>query len=87
VNGHDGSNVWQFVEQAGAAELHREPFVDIFSGQFIQDVDGDGLPDVLAAHTQDTPEGTKGSCYVDLWFLNSKTVENLSSIIRILNST
>ncbi|PNF15662.1 hypothetical protein B7P43_G15594 [Cryptotermes secundus] len=60
VNGHDGSNVWQFVEQVGGAELHGEPFVDIFSAQFIQDVDGDGLPDVLAAHTQDTPEGMKG---------------------------
>jgi hypothetical protein len=61
VNGHDGSNVWQFVEQARGPELQQEPFVDIFSGQFIQDVDGDGLPDVLAAHTQDTPEGMKGT--------------------------
>jgi hypothetical protein len=77
VNGHDGSNVWQFVEQAGGAELHGESFVDIFSAHFIQDVDGDGLPDVLAAHTQDTPEGLKGACGLDLWFLNSKTLKTL----------
>lgn len=60
VNGHDGSNVWQYVEQAGEAELHGEPLVDVFSAQFIEDVDGDGLPDVLAAHTQDLPPKLTG---------------------------
>ena len=62
VNGHDGSNVWQYVEQAGEAGLHGEPLVDVFSAQFVQDVDGDGLPDVLAAHTQDLPQGLTGTC-------------------------
>jgi hypothetical protein len=36
--------------------------VDVFSAQFIQDVDGDGLPDVLAAHTKDLPQGLTGTC-------------------------
>jgi hypothetical protein len=62
VNGHDGSNVWQYVEKAGEAEHHGEPLVDVFSAQFVQDVDGDGLPDVLAAHTQGLPQGLAGTC-------------------------
>jgi hypothetical protein len=62
VNGHDGSNVWQYVEQGGEAELHGEPLVDVFSAQFVQDVDGDGLPDVLAAHTQELSQGLTGTC-------------------------
>ncbi|XP_021931466.1 uncharacterized protein LOC110835503 isoform X3 [Zootermopsis nevadensis] len=60
VNGHDGSSVWQFVEHAGQAGLHGEPFVDVYSAQFIQDVDGDGFPDVVAAHTEDVPPGLTG---------------------------
>jgi len=68
VNGHDGSNVWKYVEQAGEADLHGEPLVDVFSAQFIQDVDGDGLPDVLAAHTQDLRQGLTGTCSEDRYF-------------------
>lgn len=60
MNGHDGSSVWQFVEHTGEEELHGEPFVDVFSAQFIQDVDGDGFPDVVAAHTQDVSPGLTG---------------------------
>jgi hypothetical protein len=71
VNGHDGSSVWQFVQHTGEAEHHGEPCVDVFSAQFVQDVDGDGLPDVLASHTQDIPPGLTGTCDLDQWFPNN----------------
>jgi hypothetical protein len=50
------------MEHAVEAEVRGEPFVDVFSAQFIQDVDGDGFSDVLAAHTQDMPPGLTGVC-------------------------
>ena len=60
VNGHDGSSVWQYIDQ-NVADLQREPLIDVFSAQFIEDIDGDGFPDVLAAHTRDANPGETGT--------------------------
>ncbi|PSN30859.1 hypothetical protein C0J52_21219 [Blattella germanica] len=60
VNGHDGSSIWQYIEQDEVTEPHEEPLVDIFAAQFVQDVDGDGLPDVLTSHTKDSNPGDTG---------------------------
>ncbi|XP_034243919.1 uncharacterized protein LOC117646805 isoform X2 [Thrips palmi] len=49
VNGHDGSLLWHLEEQ-----LERQPSevaLDVYSAQYIPDIDNDGFIDVISAHT------------------------------------
>ncbi|XP_069677500.1 uncharacterized protein [Periplaneta americana] len=76
VNGHDGSRIWQFAEQAEDGDFHAELSVDVFAAQFVQDVDGDGFPDVLSGHTQDAPSGLLGN----LLLVNGRTGKFLQKV-------
>ncbi|KAL1124631.1 hypothetical protein AAG570_001255 [Ranatra chinensis] len=47
VDGHTGTLIWELTKSASVK------VVDVYSAQYIPDVDNDGYPDVLAAHTSD----------------------------------
>lgn len=49
VNGHDGSLLWHLEEQL--ARQQSEVVLDVYSAQFIPDIDEDGFVDVISAHT------------------------------------
>lgn len=49
VNGHDGSLLWHLEEQLERQQTEVAP--DVYSAQYIPDVDNDGFIDVISAHT------------------------------------
>ncbi|XP_067007692.2 uncharacterized protein [Anabrus simplex] len=57
VNGNDGSLVWQLEHQQS---VDQELQIDSYAGQFIPDIDGDEIQDILAAHTEDSSGGGAG---------------------------
>ncbi|XP_047000250.1 uncharacterized protein LOC124616060 [Schistocerca americana] len=53
INGHDGSLVWHMQSQT-SSPLHH---LNVYTGRFIHDVDGDGVLDIVATHTEETLDG------------------------------
>lgn len=47
INAKDGSSIWSFVDKTAKAPL----LMDVYFGNFVPDQNGDGIPDILAAHT------------------------------------
>lgn len=48
INGHDGTVIWEFFNNKTSLVM------DVYSGSFIPDQDGDGIVDVIASHTLQT---------------------------------
>lgn len=48
LSGVDGKVVWTFSDRDV-----RNPIMNIYTAQFIRDISGDGIPDVLAIHGGD----------------------------------
>ncbi|KAI8508971.1 hypothetical protein Bbelb_128190 [Branchiostoma belcheri] len=57
VSGSDGRLLWKFGPQEAKVEM-----MNLYTAQFLPDMDGDGVPDVLAAHGGD-PLREPGSLY------------------------
>ncbi|XP_066299151.1 uncharacterized protein [Branchiostoma lanceolatum] len=57
VSGRDGRVLWKFGPQEAKVEM-----MNLYTAQFLPDMDGDGVPDVLAAHGGD-PLREPGSLY------------------------
>ncbi|XP_078658307.1 uncharacterized protein LOC144903766 [Branchiostoma floridae x Branchiostoma belcheri] len=57
VSGRDGRVLWKFGPQEDKVEM-----MNLYTAQFLPDMDGDGVPDVLAAHGGD-PLREPGSLY------------------------
>ncbi|CAH1796048.1 unnamed protein product, partial [Owenia fusiformis] len=49
VNGKDGALIWNFGSESDA----HSDIMNVYTAQFVQDLDDDGFPDVLAAHGGD----------------------------------
>ncbi len=48
LNGRNGSVLWEFAQHAIKSDL-----MSVYDGQFLSDVNGDGVPDILAVHGGD----------------------------------
>lgn len=57
VNGHDGSLLWHLEEQL-ERQISEVP-LDVYSAQYIPDIDDDGFVDVISAHTVSDISGTR----------------------------
>ncbi|XP_046385650.1 uncharacterized protein LOC124155677 isoform X2 [Ischnura elegans] len=61
VNGHDGSIIWEFGETKRVWSQRKE-LASLFTAQFVEDMDGDGVQDILAVES-----GTDGGDGDPLW--------------------
>ncbi|GLV42598.1 uncharacterized protein CBL_03337 [Carabus blaptoides fortunei] len=70
INGHDGTIIWEFVNNKTLLVM------DVYSGSFIPDQDGDDIVDVIASHTLQTGGVRKGF----LLIISGKTGSELARV-------
>ncbi|GLG92305.1 Uncharacterized protein GBIM_00031 [Gryllus bimaculatus] len=66
INGHDGSKIWFLDTSVTAAPVGEDHGLTLntYAGRFVQDLDGDGIQDILAAHTEDNVANDSGHLLV-----------------------
>ncbi|KAJ9594441.1 hypothetical protein L9F63_014126 [Diploptera punctata] len=78
LSSHYSVNIWQYTD---LTDSQTEPLIDVYSAQFIEDVDGDGFPDILSAHTRDANPGETGTVLLgQLLLVSGKTGTTLQSV-------
>uniref|UniRef100_A0A8D9DY37 FAM234A/B beta-propeller domain-containing protein n=1 Tax=Cacopsylla melanoneura TaxID=428564 RepID=A0A8D9DY37_9HEMI len=77
VNGKTGEVTWCLVHNEGS--LFRGGILDFYAGQFIPDVNGDGVVDVITAHTNGSSAAMMGSHVMILSGRSGEVLHTLTS--------
>ncbi|XP_075212597.1 uncharacterized protein LOC142319322 [Lycorma delicatula] len=54
LHGKTGDVIWEIIKPDENAGVNIDTGVNVYTAQFISDVDSDGIPDILAAHTSNS---------------------------------